>query len=144
MKTAKTGTQPGTQSPKPQSKPRVWIHYSPVYGSLEATGDTYPVKEHLKALGFRWQDGTWVKNNVAPGDIPQIMGELGKVADVAVTPLKDAVETLARTIELISAVSDRLDGDLARELESVQAQIGDAMRRLRTLREKIDARLLGG
>jgi hypothetical protein len=144
MKTTKTGSQPGTQSPKPQSKPRVWIHYSAVHASLEAMGDTYPVKEHLKALGFRWQDGAWVKSNVKPGEIPGIIGELGKVADVAVTPLKDAVEALARTIELISTVSSRVDGDLAKELEGVQAQINDAMKRLRGLQERVDKKLLGG
>jgi len=136
----KPGTQPGTQAPRP----RVWIHYSPVYGAVEVRGDTYPVKESLKAMGFKWRDGAWVKEGVAPSDALRIAGELERIADVSVSPLKDAVESLVRVIELISTVSSRLDGDLARELEGVQSRLKEIAGELRGLQERVDKRLLGG
>ena len=132
-------TQPGTQSPKP----RVWIHYSSISKTIEVKGDTYPVKELLKSLGFKWRDGVWVRENATPGDIPKAMEELGKVANIAVTPLKDAVESLVRTIELISTVASKLDGDLAVELEEVQSMISEVAKRLRGLQERVDKKLLG-
>jgi pyruvate formate-lyase activating enzyme-like uncharacterized protein len=130
-----------------QRKPKVWIRYSAVFKTLEVEGETYPIREQLKSMGFRWQEGRWVKSEASPEEALRVASELQKVAEVSISPLKDAVESLRKVSELIAVVADRFYGTtetgLFNELTSVQTQINEIARKLKELQERVDKKLLG-
>jgi hypothetical protein len=65
-----------------------------ICSEIQVYGDTYPIKETLKKLGFRWNpnEKIWTKESsleyyITPDEYDNIVAELRKIADV------DEVET---------------------------------------------------
>ena len=53
-------------------------HYRPAHpeAGLSLFGATYPIKETLKEMGFRWEAQRWKKKPCAPEEALEILGKL--------------------------------------------------------------------
>jgi hypothetical protein len=82
-------------------RPKITIVFDA--GFVAIVGETYPVKETIKALGFRWDAAgkRWVTSNVRKVDLARIVKRLADVSDVVVNVVRDKEPEIAYTEELL-------------------------------------------
>jgi hypothetical protein len=86
--------------------------YNPARQELYVSGDTFDLKEKLKAAGYRWDsyEKEWVKKGVALENLEAALAELrGLGAEVRVSHLKEVLMSLRYALITLSTLYDKLD-----------------------------------
>jgi DNA repair exonuclease SbcCD ATPase subunit len=86
--------------------------YNPAKRQLCISGDTFELKEKLKALNYKWDsyEKEWVRNGVALEGLDAALNELRQLgAEVRVSHLKEALMSLRYALITLSTLYEKLD-----------------------------------
>jgi hypothetical protein len=90
--------------------------YNPARQELYVKGDTFDVKDKLKAAGYKWDsyEKEWVRNHVAPENLEAALAELrGLGAEVRVSRLKEVLMSLRYALITLEVLYNKLDASRA-------------------------------
>jgi hypothetical protein len=88
------------------------VRYNPVKQQLHVKGDTFDIKDKLRAAGYKWDsyEKEWVRNHVALEGLEAALDELrGLGAEVRVSRIKEVLMSLRYALITLEAIYNKLD-----------------------------------
>jgi hypothetical protein len=90
----------------------LYARYNPVRQQLYIKGDTFEIKDKLRAAGYKWDsyEKEWVRNGVTLESLEAALNELrGLGAEVRVSRIKEVLMSLRYALITLEAIYNKLD-----------------------------------
>jgi hypothetical protein len=90
----------------------LYVRYNPVKQQLYVKGDTFELKDKLRAAGYKWDsyEKEWVRNHVTLEGLEAALAELrGLGAEVRVSKLREVLMSLRYALITLNTLYDKLD-----------------------------------